>query len=84
MSCFGKSFPQEVTNLILGMRDTEAEYKKRLARDSFLMDFEKSCLDTWVHDTPKGPTRIHDSEWSDHVRAAIEYSDTTLGERKNA
>ena len=72
MSCFGRSFPQEVTNLILGMRDSEAEYKKRLARDRFLMDFENSCLDSWVDEIPQGPTRVDDPEWSEHVRAAIE------------
>jgi len=77
MSCFGKSFPQEVTNLILGMRDSEAEYKKRLARDRFLTDLENSCLDSWVDEIPQGPTRVDDPEWSEHVRATIEYSDTT-------
>ena len=75
MSCFGRTFPQEVTNLILGMRDSEAEYKKRLARDRFLTDFENSCLDKWDDEIPQGPTRVDDPEWSEYMRAMFQDSD---------
>ena len=41
------------------------------------MDFENSCLNTWVDEIPQGPTRVDDPDWSAHMRAEIENSDTT-------
>ncbi len=77
MACFGRAFSRDVTNIILGMRDWEAEYKQRRDRDSFLMDFENYCLKKWDREIPQGPTRVDDPAWSAHMRAEIEDSDTT-------
>ena len=77
MACFGRSFPREVTNLILGMRDWEAEYKKRRDRNNFLMDLENYCLGTWHRQIPQGTMRVDDPAWSAHMRVAIEDSSIT-------
>ena len=90
MACFGRSFPREVTDLILGMHDWEAAYRKRRDRiywliksecknlrdpDHFLTDFENYCLCKWDNEIPKGPARIDDPEWSEYMRAEFQDSD---------
>ena len=36
-------------------------------RDTFLTDFENSCLDGWSRPIPTGKNRFEDPEWAKHI-----------------
>jgi hypothetical protein len=42
-----------------------------VGRDSFMMDFENSCLADWVGDFPKGNRRHLDKDWAAFMQTQV-------------
>ena len=57
-----------------------AETQARKNHDSFMMDFENYALRRYAKETPTGLKRYRVNDWKIHMKAALEYSDTTWDE----
>ncbi len=56
------------------------EKDRRRHCNAFMMDFENWALRRWAANHPTGPERFKVKAWADHMKEALEDSDTTWPE----